>query len=68
MWLQSFNHSERKSEVEKFLGLRDDLPTFLGRDQRNSTRRDCLEYPVLFPIQCNNNTTRPRHIYNMMFP
>jgi hypothetical protein len=55
-------------EEDKFLGLRDDLPALLGRDQGNSTRRDCLGYPVQFHVQSNNNTTRPRLIYNMTFP
>jgi hypothetical protein len=55
-------------EEEKFPGLRDDLPTLLGRDQGNNTRRYCLEYLVQFPIQSNNNTMRPRLIYNMTFP
>jgi hypothetical protein len=35
-------------EEEKFPSLRDDLPALLGRDQGNSTRRDCLGYPVQF--------------------
>jgi hypothetical protein len=33
-------------EEDKILGLRDDLPVLLGRDQGNSTRWDCLEYPI----------------------
>jgi hypothetical protein len=57
------NHKE-----EKFLGLRDELPALLGRDQGNNTRRDFLGYPVQFLVQSNNNTMRPRLIYNMMFP
>jgi hypothetical protein len=55
-------------EEDKIPRLRDDLPALLGRDQGNSTRWDCLRYPVQFPIQSNNNTMRPRLIYNMMFP
>jgi hypothetical protein len=55
-------------EEDKFFGLRDDLPALLGRDQGNNTMRDCLEYPVQFPVQSNNNTMRPRFIYIMMFP
>jgi hypothetical protein len=55
-------------EEDKLLSLRDDLPTLLGRDQGNNTRWDYLGYPVQFPIQSNNNTTRPRLIYNMTFP
>jgi hypothetical protein len=55
-------------EEEKFLGLRDDLLALLGKDQGNITRRDCLGYPVQFLVQSNNNTTRPRLIYNMTFP
>jgi hypothetical protein len=52
-------------EEEKLPGLRDDLPAFLGRDQGNGTRWDYLGYPVRFPVQSNNNTARPRLIYNM---
>jgi hypothetical protein len=55
-------------EEDKFPSLRDDLPTFLGRDQGNSTRRECLRYPVQFHVQINNNTMRPRLIYGMTFP
>jgi hypothetical protein len=55
-------------EEDKFPGLRDDLPTLLGRDQGNSSRRDCLGYLVQFSVQSNNNTMRPRLIYNMTFP
>jgi hypothetical protein len=55
-------------EDDKFPSLSDELPAFLGRDQGNSTRWDYLEYPIQFPIQSNNNTTRPRIIYSMMFP
>jgi len=51
-------------EEEKFPGLRDDLPALLGGYQGNNTRRDCLGYPV----QSNNNNTRPRIIQNMTFP
>jgi hypothetical protein len=57
------NHKE-----DKFLDLRDDLPTLLGRDQENSTRRDCLRYPAQFLVQSNNNTMKPRLIYNMIVP
>jgi hypothetical protein len=53
---------------DKLPRMRDDLPALLGRDQGNSTRWDCLRYPVQFPVQSNNNTTNPRLIYNMMFP
>jgi hypothetical protein len=53
---------------EKLPCLREDLPALISRDQGNNTRWDCLGYPVQFPIQINNNTTRPRLIYNMMFP
>jgi hypothetical protein len=49
-------------EEDKFPSLRDDLLALLGRDQGNITRRDCLRYPIQFPIQSNNNTTRPRLI------
>jgi hypothetical protein len=55
-------------EEDKFLGLRDDLPKLLGKDQGNSTRRDCLRYPIQFLVQSNNNTTSYRLIYMMMFP
>ena len=55
-------------EEEKLPHLRDDLPTFLSRDQGNITRWDHLEYPIQFPVQSNNNTTRPRLTYIMMFP
>jgi hypothetical protein len=55
-------------EEDKFMGLRDDLPALLGRDKGNNTRRDCLRYPIEFLVQSNNNTTRPRLIYNMTFP
>jgi hypothetical protein len=57
------NHKE-----DKLLGLRDDLLAFLGRNQGNSTRRDCLRYLVQFLIQINNKTMRLRIIYNMKFP
>jgi len=57
------NHEEEKLPL-----LRDDLPAFLSRDQGNSTRWDCLGYHVQFPVQSNNNTTRPILIYNMTFP
>jgi hypothetical protein len=68
MWLQYFAHSESESRRRQTSGLRDDLPTFLGRDQGNNTRWDCLGYPIQFPVQSNNNTVRPRLIYNMTFP
>jgi hypothetical protein len=55
-------------EEEKLPRHRDDLPAFLGRDQGNITRWDCLWYPVQFLVQSNNNTARPRLIYNMVFP
>jgi hypothetical protein len=55
-------------EEDKFPGMRDDLPAFLGKDQGNNTRRDYLVYPIQFPIQSNNNTVLPRLIYNMTFP
>jgi hypothetical protein len=57
------NHKE-----EKNLGLRDHLPALLGRDQINGSRWDYLGYAVQFPFQSNNNTVRPRIIYNMTFP
>jgi hypothetical protein len=55
-------------EEEKLLDLRDDLPALLGRDQGNNTRWDCLGHPAKFLVQSNNNTVRPRLIYNMKFP
>jgi len=55
-------------EEDKLPHLRDDLPALLGEDQGNSTRWDCLGYPVQFLIQNNNSTMRPRIIYNMTFP
>jgi hypothetical protein len=55
-------------EEDKFIGLRDDLPALIGRDQGNNTRRDYLGNPIQFPIQSNNKTTRSRIIYNMTFP
>jgi hypothetical protein len=55
-------------EEEKFLGLRDDLPPLLGRDQGNRKRRDYLKYPIQFPVQSNNNTPRLGLIYNMTIP
>jgi hypothetical protein len=55
-------------EEEKILGLRDDLPALLGRDQGNGHRWDYLGYPVQFPVQINNKTTMPRLIYNMKLP
>jgi hypothetical protein len=55
-------------EEDKLLGLRYDLPAFLGRDQGNGSRWDYFRYPVQFPIQSNNNTMRLRLIYSMMFP
>jgi hypothetical protein len=68
MCLRSFLTLRANHEEEKFPSLRDVLPALLGRDQGNITRRDCLRYLVQFPIQSNNNTTRPRLIYNMTFP
>jgi hypothetical protein len=56
------NHKE-----DKHRHLRDELLAFLGKDQGNSTRWDYLRYPVQFLVQINNNTTRPRLIYNMKF-
>jgi hypothetical protein len=53
---------------DKLPHLRDDLPALLSRAQGNSTRWDYLGYPVQFPVQSNNNTTRPRLIYNITFP
>jgi hypothetical protein len=55
-------------EEDKLPHLRDDLPALLGIDQGNRTRWDCLRYPVQFIVQSNNNTARPRLIYNMAFP
>jgi hypothetical protein len=55
-------------EEEKLPRLRDDLPTFVGRDQGNNTSWDCLGYPVQFLVQSNNNNARPKIIYNMAFP
>jgi hypothetical protein len=55
-------------EEEKFPGLRDDLPALLRRDQGNNTRRDYLRYPIQFLVKSNNNTKRPKLIYNMEFP
>jgi hypothetical protein len=55
-------------DEEKLLGMRDDLPTLLARDQGNGGRWDYLEYPVKIIIQSNNNSMRPRLIYNMVFP
>jgi hypothetical protein len=59
----SENHKE-----EKILDLRDELPAFLGRDQGNKTRRDYLGYPLKFRVQSDNNTMRPRLVYNTTFP
>ena len=56
------------NEEDKLPHIRDDLPTLLSKDQGNNTRWDCLGYPLQFPIQSNNNTMRPRLIYNMKFP
>jgi hypothetical protein len=50
------------NEEEKFCYLRDHLPAFLDRYQRNNTRRDFLRYPIQFPVQSNNNTMMPRLI------
>jgi hypothetical protein len=55
-------------EEEKIPRLGDGLLSFLGRGQGNNSRRDYLRYLAQFPIQINNNTTRPRLIYNMMLP
>jgi hypothetical protein len=55
-------------EEDKLPHLRDDLSTFLSIDQGNSTRWNYLGYPIQFLVQSNNNTTRPRLIYNMTFP
>jgi hypothetical protein len=55
-------------EEDKFPSLRDDLLALLGKYQGNTTRRDCLGYLVQFPVQINNNTTRPRLVYRMRFP
>jgi hypothetical protein len=55
-------------EEEKIPHLRYDLPALLDRDQGNNTRWDCLRYLVQFIVQSNNNTVRPRLIYNMEFP
>jgi hypothetical protein len=57
------NHKE-----EKLPFIRDDLSTFLGRYQGNSTGWDFLRYPVQFLVQSNNNNARSRLIYNMTFP
>ena len=55
-------------EEDKLPHLIDDLPALPTIDQGNSTRWDCLRYLIQFPVQSNNNTTRPRLIYNMTFP
>jgi hypothetical protein len=55
-------------EEDTLPGLREDLPAFLGRDQRNITRWDYLRYPVQFLVQIKNNSAKPRIIYNMKFP
>ena len=55
-------------EEDKLPRLRDDLHALLGRDQGNNTRWDRLVYPVQFLVHSNNNTVRPRLIYNMEFP
>jgi hypothetical protein len=68
MWLQYSLTLRANHKEDKFPGLRDDLLAFLGKDQGNSTRKDCLGYPEQFHEQINYNTTRPRLIYNMMFP
>jgi hypothetical protein len=52
-------------EEEKIPHPRDDLPTLLGGDQGNNTSWDYLVYLVPFLVQSNNNTARPRLIYNM---
>jgi hypothetical protein len=68
MWLQPSAHFEENYEEDKLPSLRDDLPTLLGRNQENGNRCDYLEYSIQFPIQSNNNSMRPRIIYNMSFP
>jgi hypothetical protein len=55
-------------EEDKLPCMRDDLSALLGRDQGNIPGWDCLGYPVQFLVESNNNTARPRLIYNMMFP
>jgi hypothetical protein len=55
-------------EEDKLPCLRDDISTFLGRDQGNNTGWDCLGYLVQFLVQSNNNNARPRLIYIVMFP
>jgi hypothetical protein len=55
-------------EEEKILGLRDDLSALLDKDQGNGSMWGYLRYPVQIHFQINNNTTRPRLIYKMMFP
>jgi hypothetical protein len=57
------NHEEDKLPV-----LRNDLPALHVKDKENNTRWDCLRYPAKFHVQSNNNTARPRIIYNMTFP
>jgi hypothetical protein len=57
------NHQE-----EKLSCPRDELFLLLDRDQGNRTQWDCLRYVVQFLVQSNNNTVRPRLIYNMNFP
>jgi hypothetical protein len=55
-------------EEDKLTFLRDDVSTLLGIDQGNDIGWDCLRYPTQFIFQSNNNTARPRLIYNMTFP
>jgi hypothetical protein len=40
-------------------GLRNEILSWLGKDQGNNTRWDYLRNPVQFPVQSNNNTVRP---------
>jgi hypothetical protein len=55
-------------EEDKLPGRRNDLPALLGRDKGNSTKWDSLGDPVQFLVQNNNNTVRPKLLYNMTFP
>jgi hypothetical protein len=49
-------------EEEKFLGLGNDLPSLLSRDQRNGGKQSYLLYHVQLSTQSNNNTTKSRLI------
>jgi hypothetical protein len=49
-------------EEDKFLGLENDLPTFISRDQRKIDRWSYLWYPVQLFTQSNNNIARYRLI------